>query len=41
MVHRFECGFAGALWLRAGAGAGVRLVMRWPAGYNLRDLLGE
>lgn len=40
VVHIFDRGFAGAPWLEACAGTGIRFVMRWPARYHLKDVLG-
>jgi hypothetical protein len=41
VLHVFDRGFSGELWLSALARARVRFVLRWPGRYRLQSLFGE
>jgi len=41
VLHIFDRGYAGALWLEALAQTETRFVMRWKKGNHLQDLLGN
>jgi hypothetical protein len=41
VLHVFDRGYAGGLWLTACLDAGVRLLIRWPKRYQLADADGE
>ena len=41
VLHVFDRGYAGGLWLAACLDAGVRVLIRWPKRYQLLDSMGQ